>query len=97
MNNLIKFSILTAVFTIAMFSTSCKKEKETVIAVNGVTVALPAGISNTLTVGDTYTGMLNWLFGSTNASPWKMVGDAYPLPVLYWQTAASAANLDHLK
>ena len=52
MCNIIKISILTAILAIAMLS--CKKEKETVIKVNSVTVTLPAGVGNTLTEGDTY-------------------------------------------
>ena len=40
---------------------------------------------------------LDWEFGNSDTSPWKMgVGD-YQLPVLYWQTEAPAAMPAHLQ
>ena len=45
----------------------------------------------------TYVG-LGWQFGNSDAAPWRMVaGSEYPLPILYWQSAPPAANIDHLK
>ena len=54
------------------------------------------------TTQTTYSGNgtreLDWPFGNDDDHPWKWGNEAYPLPVLYWQDAASYPPLPgHLK
>ena len=45
-----------------------------------------------------YSNDLHWEFGNDDEHPWKWGGEAYPLPVLYWQDEASYPELPgHLK
>jgi hypothetical protein len=42
--------------------------------------------------------VLDWKFGDTDTEPWKWGGDAYPLPLLFWQTSPPLAQLPaHLR
>jgi hypothetical protein len=49
------------------------------------------------TTWDGASSKLKWPFGSTDASPWKWGGGSYPLPILWWQTAAPVALPTHLQ
>ena len=53
MRQLFRFSILTAIFAIAIVS--CKSDKETVIKVGNVTITVSGMVNNTVTVGDKLT------------------------------------------